>query len=79
VQNPLWLSRYAFMEHAGERWWPITGAVYVVRAVKRVHGMRLITPAWRKERMRRRLAPVVPRNGSARQDDLRMDRRNEEQ
>jgi SAM-dependent methyltransferase len=79
VQNPVWLSRYAFMEHAGERWWPITGAVYVVRAVKRVHGMRLITPAWRKERMRRRLAPVVPRNGSARHDDLRMDRRNEEQ
>ena len=29
------------MEKAGARWWPITGGVYVVRAVKRVHGMRL--------------------------------------
>ena len=42
------------MEKAGARWWPIVGGVYVVRAVKRVHGMRLITPAWRKERARRR-------------------------
>ena len=41
------------MEKAGARWWPIAGGVYVVRAVKRVHGMRLITPAWRKERARR--------------------------
>ena len=40
------------------------GAVYVVRAIKRVHGMRLLTPAWRKERARRRsLATVPQRNG----------------
>ena len=69
LANPRWLSRFAFMESAGDRWWPITGAVYVVRAVKRVHGMRLITPAWRQERARRRrgLAPAMPSNGSARQ------------
>lgn len=63
-----WLARFRFAEKAGERWWPILGGVYVVRAVKRVHGMRLITPAWRKERARRRaLATLAPRNGSARQ------------
>jgi SAM-dependent methyltransferase len=58
------LERFAFVEKAGERWWPITGGVYVVRAVKRVHSMRLITPAWRQERARRRaLAPIPQRNG----------------
>jgi len=31
----LWLERFAFMEQAGSRWWPIAGGVYVVRAVKR--------------------------------------------
>ena len=31
-----WLERFGFMEKAGERWWPICGSVYVVRAVKRV-------------------------------------------
>jgi hypothetical protein len=36
----------------------------VVRAVKRVHGMRVITPAWRQERARRRAVAAIPqRNG----------------
>ena len=38
--------------------------MYVVRAVKRVHGMRVITPAWRKERARRRALAAMPqKNG----------------
>lgn len=39
-----WLSRYSFMESAGDRWWPIFGATYMVKAIKRVRGMRLIGP-----------------------------------
>ena len=58
-RQKLWLERFSFMEKAGARWWPIAGGVYVVRAVKRTPGMRLITPAWRRERARRRaLAPI---------------------
>jgi SAM-dependent methyltransferase len=65
-ENPPWLSRFSFMEKAGARWWPIMGGVYVVRAVKRVHGMRLIAPAWRQERARRRALAAMPqRNGHA--------------
>lgn len=45
-----WLQRYAFMEKAGDRWWPVGGAVYIVSAVKRVPGMRLLGPAWKKRR-----------------------------
>ena len=57
-----WLERFAFMEKAGARWWPLLGGIYVIRAVKRVHGMRIVTPAWRMERARRRaLAPVSQR------------------
>ncbi|HEU4441978.1 MAG TPA: methyltransferase domain-containing protein [Burkholderiales bacterium] len=62
-RNEVWLKRFAFMEKAGARWWPVTGGVYVVRAVKRVHAMRIVTPAWRQERARRRaLAPVSQRS-----------------
>jgi len=43
-----WLERFAFMERAGDRWWPIAGGVYVVRAVKHQVGMRLVTPTWRE-------------------------------
>jgi len=62
-RNEVWLKRFAFMEKAGARWWPVTGGIYVVRAVKRVHAMRIVTPAWRQERARRRaLAPVSQRS-----------------
>lgn len=61
-----WLSRFDFMEKAGARWWPIAGGVYVVRAVKRTAGMRLVTPAWKKERAQSPvLAPVTHSNGHA--------------
>ena len=61
-----WLSRFAFMEKAGARWWPIAGGVYVVRAVKRTVGMRLVTPAWKKERTPApALSPVTQSNGHA--------------
>jgi SAM-dependent methyltransferase len=63
-----WLERFGFMEKAGARWWPIAGGIYVVRAVKRTHGMRVITPAWRQERARRRALSPIPQktNGHAR-------------
>lgn len=43
-----WLRRWRFMELAGDRWWGFSGGVYLLRAVKRVHGMRLIGPVWRR-------------------------------
>ena len=64
LANPVWRQRFVFMDRAGARWWPILGGMYVVRAVKRVHGMRVITPAWRKERARRRALAAMPqKNG----------------
>lgn len=54
-----WLRRWAFMDAAGDRWWPVCGAVYVVSAVKRVAGMRLVEPRWKSARRRVRAASVV--------------------
>jgi len=44
--------RFAFMEPAGDRWWAVGGAVYMLQAVKRVRGMRLLTPAWMEKAAR---------------------------
>ncbi|HEY9398108.1 MAG TPA: class I SAM-dependent methyltransferase [Burkholderiales bacterium] len=58
-----WLQRSAFMESAGDRWWPIAGGVYVVRAVKRVHGMRVVMPAWKNGKARAKaLSPIAQRH-----------------
>jgi SAM-dependent methyltransferase len=59
AQQEKWLRRWRFMELAGDRWWPFAGGVYVMQAIKRVHGMRMITPAWR-DRQARAQALVAP-------------------
>jgi len=57
------LQRWRLLELAGNRWWPIAGAVYIIRAIKRVQGMRLITPVWHRQGARAKaLAPVAQRN-----------------
>lgn len=37
-----WLQRWGFMDAAGDRWWPVFGAVYFLAAIKRVPAMRLV-------------------------------------
>jgi SAM-dependent methyltransferase len=55
-----WLTRWGFLEKAGDRWWPFLGSVYMLTAVKRVRGMRLIGPIWkRKDERRAALAPAA--------------------
>ncbi len=41
------LARSAFLDSAGDRWWPVFGGVYLLVAVKRVASLRLIGPAWK--------------------------------
>ena len=42
VNRDGWLKRSGWIERAGDRWWPVFGALYFLVAVKRVRGMRLI-------------------------------------
>jgi hypothetical protein len=50
ARSEKWLRRFEWMDRAGERWWPIFGAAYFIVAVKRVHGMKLLSPAWKPAR-----------------------------
>lgn len=50
ITSTRWRSRLAFLERAGDRWWPLFGGVYFLVAKKRVHGMRLILPSWNERR-----------------------------
>lgn len=61
LSSARWLGRFAWMDRAGSRWWPIFGAVYFLVATKRVRGMRLLEPAW-KARPARAPAPAVVAN-----------------
>jgi len=48
VRSEAWIERYRWLDRAGERWWPIFGAVYFLVAVKRVRGLRLLSADWRR-------------------------------
>jgi SAM-dependent methyltransferase len=65
MSSEQWLQRYDWMDAVGERWWPIFGAVYFMVAVKRVRGVKLIGPAWKKTTARA-TAPVPLANRSHR-------------
>jgi SAM-dependent methyltransferase len=63
VSSPSWLQRFAWMERLGPRWWPIFGSSYLVVAVKRVRGVRMLGSLWKPARAR------VPRQVPASQSN----------
>ena len=77
VRSTRWLERFGFMDPLGERWWPIFGAGYFIVAVKRLHGMRLLEPAWRTRPQRAAasvpIANRVSASGRAAQGAIDMD------
>jgi SAM-dependent methyltransferase len=60
VVNEKWFRRFSFMEAIGDRWWPFAGGVYFLHGIKKVQGMRIITPKWRGAEARRKALAVVP-------------------
>jgi hypothetical protein len=60
VRSEKWLRRFGFLEAAGDRWWPFAGGVYFLHGVKRVHGMRVITPQWKGRLAKSKSLATVP-------------------
>ena len=60
-----WLQKnWRFIENASNRWWNFAGGVYVLRAIKRTHSMRLITPKWKTQAVRAKaLRPIAQKEG----------------
>jgi SAM-dependent methyltransferase len=57
------MARMDFLEPMGNRWWPIFGAVFIVSAIKRHHGIRLIGQVQSKRVSPiTQLAPAAERN-----------------
>ena len=69
VRSAQWLTRLAWMDRTGERWWPVFGAVYFIVAVKRVRGMRLVGLV-RDQRVVPKAAPAPVRANRAHADEL---------
>ena len=75
VSDEKWLRRWDFMEPAGNRWWPIAGSVYVLQAIKRQHGMRLVMPKWKDRMARAKALALMPQKPLARKNDNCIERK----
>ena len=63
LSSQAWLQRFAWMDWAGARWWPILGSVYFLSAVKRVPSVTPLNPL-RKSAMRLPATPVSVANSA---------------
>lgn len=54
-----WLSRWRFMDRWGRRWWSIFGAVYVVKATKRVNSITMVGLDWSKQSSKAKAAAAM--------------------
>lgn len=59
VEQEAWLERWRWMDKLGHKAWPVLGGAYCVLAVKKVHGMRLLEPAWRTRKAASSAAPAA--------------------
>lgn len=50
LQGESMMDRLYFLEKAGDRWWPMMAAVYLVVAKKRVLGMTPLPVSWKARR-----------------------------
>ncbi|MFT3850068.1 MAG: class I SAM-dependent methyltransferase [Propionivibrio sp.] len=63
LRDARWLKRFHFMEAAGDRWWSFAGGIYMLRAVKRVRGMRLILPPWEQNKATHKALTPIAQKG----------------
>lgn len=64
-----WMQRHAWMERAGERWWPVLGGVYFLVAVKHVRGMRLVGLLPKTRKLNKASAPIGAHNSKTIHDN----------
>ncbi len=48
-----------WIEKAGQRWWPLTGGIYMIKTIKRKHSMRPIKPTFKPIKDKKRFAVAV--------------------
>ena len=65
LDKPHWFQRWAWMDKLGANWWPILGGAYVIVAVKKVHGGRILGAAWKRKRPHAKAIVTIAQNQSS--------------
>ncbi len=72
-----WLQRWSWMDRLGAQWWPILGGAYVLVAVKKVHGGRILGATWKKRRPQTKAAVGIAQRQTQPNEPNGLQRKNE--
>ena len=65
------------MDRLGAQWWPILGGAYVLVAVKKVHGGRIVGATWKKRRPQAKAAVGIAQRQKMPNEQNGLQRKNE--
>jgi SAM-dependent methyltransferase len=72
-----WLQRWSWMDRLGAQWWPILGGAYVLVAVKKVHGGRIVGATWKKRRPQAKAVVGIAQRQTLPKESNGLQRKNE--
>jgi SAM-dependent methyltransferase len=70
LDKPQWFQRLAWIDKLGANWWPILGGAYVIVAIKKVQGGRILGATWKRQRPQAKAAVTIAQsqaNGQTKQ------------
>jgi SAM-dependent methyltransferase len=69
LEKSKWFDRWSFMDKLGAQWWPILGGAYVIVAVKKVQGGRILGATWKHRAPHGKTAVTLARRQNQIQGD----------
>jgi SAM-dependent methyltransferase len=77
LEKSKWFERWSFMDKLGAQWWPILGGAYVIVAVKKVQGGRILGATWKNRVPQGKAAVTLARRQNQIQGDSVAQRKSE--
>ena len=77
LEKAKWFQRWSWMDRLGAQWWPILGGAYIIVAVKKVHGGRILGARWKTQRTQTKAAVSIAQRHLKPNGDSSLQRKND--
>lgn len=77
LEKSNWFHRWSWLDRLGPKWWPILGGTYIIVAVKKVPGGRIMGARWKSRRLQPNAAVTIAQKQTRAQGHANVNRKNE--
>jgi SAM-dependent methyltransferase len=77
LEKQKWFQRWSWLDRLGPKWWPILGGAYVIVAVKKVQGGRILGASWKNKRVQPKAAVTLAQKQTRSHGNANVNRKNE--